>query len=161
MWELVPLFVKRSWRGIEELAAMRFQSVEHLHRELALLSTHVPEFNISTEMRRHLQMLFAKAMHVGISDGTGLREENDTVSLFSLEGRPEYDDADLDTVTASHMFMKSRREEAPVASFAGGPAHGKPLIYFFDRPLAESDFMDLWSGSLRLRRHKNGTRGTG
>lgn len=135
-WHLMPFACERTWDQIEYLSAFMANDLKKMEQEVQHIRPPLPgwsDFEIT---------------------GKDLKEWDEQVSfslgdgevLLDLKTTPNYDP--LIQATYYLSLIRNRVKTAPNVVFMGGTLN-RTCLTFFRRPLQTSDFVQLWSDSMK------------
>jgi type VI secretion system protein VasJ len=139
-WDLVPLACENTWGQIEYLLTRTFSDLKKLEEEVQNIRPPAAEWSELAKRRESFKGLTSRDLGRLNGQTSSLSESMERFIL--LDQGPSHDQFEL--IGLCHLLVKSRTEMAPNAIFMGGTLE-KTYCAFFRRPLAPSDFIQLWS----------------
>jgi type VI secretion system protein VasJ len=135
-WDLMPFACERTWDQIEYLSAFVANDLKKLDQEVHRIRPPQPQWQDFERNRKDLQE-GEKRVSLG---------EDQPELLIEMQINSDHDH--LAQASHYHRLIRSRMKMAPNAIFIGGTLD-RICLALFRRPLQTSDFVQLWSVSVK------------
>ncbi len=135
-WHLMPFACEKTWDQIEYLSAFAVNDLKKLDQEVHRIRPPQPAWQEFELNRKDLQEWERQVS----------LEEGQPDLLIEMQINTNHDH--LAQVSHYHHLIRSRMKAAPNAIFIGGTMD-RTCLAFFRRPLQTSDFVNLWSVSVK------------
>jgi len=142
-WELLPFACERTWEQIEYLSALIVTDLKKLEAEVQNIRPPCPDWPEYESRREEVRKEFASDSGLGPEDtGEAVKLLEKTELFITLD-----DGAGRDQIARIgfwHWFFRARMTAIPNVVFMGG-SFEKVCLALYRRPLAPSDFLELWT----------------
>ena len=138
-WDLVPLACDATWKHMESIALAPFRDLRALEEEVLNLNPPSGEW---LELARKRESFGERDVYISELRGRAPDVSEKMECFIPMSQLSPRDHFEL--VGLYHSFVRASSEALPNAIFTGGTTE-KQYLAVFRRPLAQSDFIRLWS----------------
>ncbi len=138
-WHLMPFACEKTWDQIEYLSAFMINDLKKLDQEVHRIRPPQPEWQDFEKNRKEFE---------GGEDRISWEEDQPHL-LIEIQMNTNHDSLAL--VGHYHRLIQSRMKGAPNSIFIGGTLD-RTCLALFRRPLQITDFINLWSVSVKGER---------